>query len=132
VALGFNEGHDITPLQDLYLKKSKDVLKEGKEERFDNLIRQHYPKFFNLIRSFGFGIILLPTLAKQLGGSSFIEHILELDKNKLEGETKNYRIGFSLPFEAAGGQQITAESNYSVGGNKQIINGREVFKTPNM
>jgi len=67
----------------------------GEELSFERLLLDNYSQFFTLIKDFGFGIIIFPSVVKKLKGSYFIK--------KFEGAVPRVEIGFKMPFVPKGG-----------------------------
>ena len=64
-----------------------------------------YPKFYDHVKQFGYGMIIFPKVVKELKGHYFLIKDDELDDtdlthlNDMPASTGRFQIGFRLPFE---------------------------------
>mmetsp|Transcript_35580 Transcript_35580/g.54389 ORF Transcript_35580/g.54389 Transcript_35580/m.54389 type:complete len:110 (+) Transcript_35580:2262-2591(+) len=104
MSLENNKEYDIDVLEHLF--KENSVAKElrfHEELSFEKEILSNYNKYFDLIKNFGYGILILPSIIKQLEGSYFIKTSLNKEATTVGGAKEDIRIGFYVPFAPAAG-----------------------------
>jgi hypothetical protein len=56
--------------------------RDNEDLSFDNVINKNYDVFYNHIKEFGYGMIVFPSIVKQLKGNYFINtEFIEENKN---------------------------------------------------
>jgi hypothetical protein len=116
LTLKTNACFDIEPLKNLFADQNLSYkLRNGEEMVFDSHIFGDYQRFFSLIKNFGYGIVIFPTIVKQLKGSYFFQHKTDA--------SMEFKIGFKIPFQLAGGEKCDF-SEYYINAPKQEVNGK--------
>ena len=76
-------------------------------------ISNNYEKFMNFINEFGYGMIILSMMSRQLMGEAFIKKIdgetysdNEEKSNSAADEVGKIHVGFKLPFEPGANKDV--------------------------
>lgn len=120
-----SETYSLDPLEILFAEQEN----ENEELTFEKEIAKYYKQFFDHVKDFGFGMIVLPSLVKQLKGAYFIETFTpnEASSDGQSSKKVQLRIGFKLPFEPAGGDNSHSTSTYKINSFRKEIDGKLVF-----
>lgn len=82
-------------------------------------ISNNYQKFMNFINEFGYGMIILSMMARQLMGEAFIKKIEgetysdHEDKSNSADDVGRINVGFRLPFEPGANKDVQS-NNYLI------------------
>ena len=92
-----NPNVDLEPIEILFNEQSDDT---GADLLFEPKIRKNQKMFHKHINEFGIGMILFPSMVKQLNGDLFIQNHTNENTSKTETMTPNnqIKIGFKIPF----------------------------------
>ena len=137
VILTQNEKVDLDLLE-LLLTEQTEEEKKYEDLTFDKLITKRYDGLYKHIKEFGYGMLIFPSVVKQLGGHYFIQKDnISIDQGSNTANVSNFaldkvKIGFRVPFEQAGMDSIVATHSYKINfAKKEVIDGRvQVYKTP--
>lgn len=92
-----NPNVDLEPIEILFNDQSDDT---GADLLFEPKIRKNHKMFHKHINEFGIGMILFPSMVKQLGGDYFIQNHQNENSSKTETMTPSnqIKIGLKIPF----------------------------------